>query len=120
MVSRLIHTIGEIAWISLYNVLPLQGLIYVNSWPIYSYYSSIFYILVTGEANFAMPCTRLTIGGFTQPGIARALIELPSNAEKGLSHRFVWLFPKPLFGAFTTLGEVDKEFQESLGENADE
>ena len=62
-----------------------------------------FTILVTGEANFAMPCTRLTIGGFTQPGIARALIELPSNAEKGLSHRFIWLFPKPLFGAFTTL-----------------
>ena len=66
-----------------------------------------------------MESTSLIVGGFTQPGIARALIELPSNAEKGLSHRFVWLFPKPLFGAFTTLGEIDKEFQENLGENVD-
>ena len=41
---------------------------------------------VTGETNFAMPYTRLTVGGFTQPGLARSLIELPSNAEKGLSH----------------------------------
>ena len=55
---------------------------------------------VTGETNFAMPYTRLTVGGFTQLGLARSLIELPSNAEKGLSHRFLWVFPSPLFGKF--------------------
>ena len=74
-------------------------------------FAVLFFIQVTGEANFTMPRTHLTVGGFTQPGVARALIELPSNAEKGLSHRFIWLFPKPLFGKFSTLGEVDKEFQ---------
>ena len=41
--------------------------------------------------------TRLTVGGFTQPGVARALIDLPSNTDKGLSHRFLWIFPKPLW-----------------------
>jgi len=77
----------------------------------------LFCVLVTGEANFSMPCTCLTIGGFTQPGVARALIELPSNAEKGLSHCFLWLFPKPLFGKFSNLGEVDKEFQLNMGKH---
>ena len=67
-------------------------------------------ILVSGEANFAMTSTRLTLGGFTQPGVARSLIELPGNNEKGLPHRFIWIFPKPLFGAFETLGEVDPDF----------
>lgn len=68
--------------------------------------------IVTGDANFAMESTCLTIGEFTQPEVARALIEQP---EKGLSHRFLWLFPKPLFGQFTSLGEVDKGFQFNLG-----
>ena len=72
---------------------------------------------VTGDTNFAMPFTRLTVGGFTQPGVARSLIELPSNAEKGLSHRFMWLFPAPLFGTFSSLGEVDKEFQRTIGKD---
>ena len=47
--------------------------------------------------------TRLTIGGFTQPGAARNLIEMPSNSEKSLSHKLVWIFPKPLYGNFASL-----------------
>ena len=42
--------------------------------------------VVSGDANFNMMGTRLTIGGFTQPGVARNIIDMPSNAEKGLSH----------------------------------
>ena len=55
------------------------------------------------------------MGGFTQPGVARNLIEQPSNAEKGLSHRFLWVFPKPVYGTFDTLEKVDRDFQVKLG-----
>lgn len=72
---------------------------------------------VTGETNFTMPYTRLTVGAFTQPGLARSLIELPSNAEKGLSHQFLWVFPSPLFGKFSSLGEADKDFQRTMGKS---
>ena len=72
-------------------------------------------ILVGGEANFAMTSTRLTIGDFTQPGVARNLIEMPSNSEKGLSHRFLWIFPKPLYGKFATLENVDNVFSSKIG-----
>ena len=41
------------------------------------------FFFMTGEANFTMPSTRLTVRGFTQAGVARAIIELSSNAEKG-------------------------------------
>ena len=47
--------------------------------------------IVTGEANFTMASTNLTLGGFTQPAVARSMIELPANAEeKGLSQRFTF------------------------------
>ena len=62
-----------------------------------------------------MSSTRLTIGGFTLPGVARNLIEMPSNSEKGLSHRFVWMFPKPLYGKFAMLENVDKNFSSKIG-----
>ena len=61
-----------------------------------------------------MTSTRLTIGGFTQAGVARNLIDMPSNSEKGLTHRFLWLFPKPLFGKFSCLHELDPTFTEEL------
>lgn len=67
-------------------------------------------LAVCGDANFVMSSTYLTVGGFTQPGVARALIEMPANAEKGLSHRFIWLFPNPLYEKFSNLGEVDENF----------
>lgn len=61
-----------------------------------------------------MSSTRLTIGGFTQAGVARSLIEMPSNSEKGLSHRFLWMFPKPLFGTFAALEEVNQGFTDEM------
>ena len=61
--------------------------------------SSFFNAAVTGEANFAMQSTRLTIGGFTQPGVARSLIEQPTNAEKGLKRAS----PTDLCGYFPSL-----------------
>ena len=70
---------------------------------------------VTGEANFVMPTTRLTIGGFNQPAIARGLIELPRNAEKGLSQRFLWLFPKPVCTTMKELEPINQEFYDTLG-----
>lgn len=62
-----------------------------------------------------MKNTRLTIGGFTQPGVARNLIEMPANAAKGLSHRFIWLFPRPVYGNFDSLEEVQEDFNTRIG-----
>ena len=73
------------------------------------------YIIVTGEANFSMQSTSLTVGGFNQPSVARSLIELPGNAEKGLSQRFLWIFPKPVYGQFGSLEPTDKNFKEKTG-----
>ena len=70
---------------------------------------------VTGEANFTTPTTRLTIGGFNQPTIARTLIESPRNAEKGLSQRFLWLFPKPMCTTMKELEPINLEFYNTLG-----
>ena len=70
---------------------------------------------MSGDANFVMSATGLTIGGYTQPGVARNLIDMPANSEKGLSHRFIWIFPKPLFGKFATLEEIEKKFSDDLG-----
>ncbi len=73
------------------------------------------FLIVTGEANFSMQTTSLTVGGFNQPSVARSLIELPGNAEKGLSQRFLWFFPKPVYGQFDTLEPINKNFVEKLG-----
>ena len=70
---------------------------------------------VTGDANFSMRSTSLTVGGFNQPSVARALIELPGNAEKGLSQRFLWIFPRPVYGEFHTLEPTDKTFTDKIG-----
>lgn len=61
-----------------------------------------------------MSATRLTVGGFTQAGTARNLVDMPANSEKGLSHRFLWVFPKPLYGKFSSLEKIDKTFTTSL------
>ena len=61
-----------------------------------------------------MSSTQLTVGGFTQPGVARGLIEMPATAEKGFSHRFLWFFPNPLFEDFSSLGEVDRDFVQNI------
>lgn len=62
-----------------------------------------------------MEQTSLTIGGFTQPAVARSLIEMPANIEKGLSTRFLWVFPKPCYSKFSSLQPVDSHFTNSLG-----
>jgi len=43
-------------------------------------------ILATGEANFSLGATSLTVGGFNQPVVAQSLIEMPGNNEKGLTY----------------------------------
>ena len=63
-----------------------------------------------------MERTALTVGGFTQPGVAKGLIELPASSEKGLTQRFLWLFPKPSFAKFDMLEMIDETFSEHLGE----
>jgi len=62
-----------------------------------------------------MQSTYLTVGGFTQPHVARNIIEMPSSIEKGFSHRFLWFFPKPLYQKFDDLTEIDQGFCDSFG-----
>ena len=64
-----------------------------------------------------MPSTNLTVGGFTQPGTAHSLIDIPAYTEKGFSQRFLWHFPAPLCEHIDSLGEVDKEFMEKLSKS---
>ena len=59
--------------------------------------------------------TGLTIGGFTQPSVARNLIEIPANVEKGLCQRFLWVVPKPASVGFKDLKKVDTNFTVSVG-----
>lgn len=73
-------------------------------------------LTVSGDANFDMDRTALTVGGFTQPIVAKSLIELPASVEKGLTQRFLWLSPKPSFAKFETLEMVHEGFCTYLGE----
>ena len=45
---------------------------------------------VSGEANFTIHHIGLTVGGFTQPSVARNILEHQANVEKGLCQRFLW------------------------------
>ena len=56
----------------------------------------ILFCLVTGHANFHMERTALTVGGFTQPSVARTIIEQVTGAERGFSQRFLWICPSLL------------------------
>ena len=76
----------------------------------------ICYLVVPGDANFEMKYTGLTVGGFTQPAVARTLMELPTNAEKGFSQRFLWCIPKPNIVRFDDLQRVDRDFSASISE----
>jgi len=64
---------------------------------------------------FSMDSTCLTVGGFSQPSVARALIQQSGSAEIGLSQRFMWLFPQPSYARFETLEGVDSYFTSTLG-----
>lgn len=70
---------------------------------------------MSGDANFTMKHTGLTIGGFTQPVVARNLIEIQANVEKGLCQRFLWIAPQPATVSFNELQRVDEEFSTALG-----
>ena len=71
--------------------------------------------VVTGDANFSMESTSLTVGGFSQPSVARVLIKQPGSAEIGLAQRILWLFPQPTYSRFDTLKAVDDQFTDNLG-----
>lgn len=75
----------------------------------------ITFCVVSGEANFKMEHTGLTIAGFTQANVAKGLIESIPNVEKGLSQRFHWLIPKPNPIKFADLQSVDKGFSDAIG-----
>lgn len=63
-----------------------------------------------------MEATSLTIGGFSQPSVARAIVEQSGSVETGLAQRFMWLFPKPSYAKFQELEAVDERFTDLLGE----
>ena len=63
-----------------------------------------------------MTHTGLTVG-FIQPAVARGLIEHPSNIEKGLCQRFLWIAPKPNPTLFDELQCIDKDFTTAIGES---
>jgi len=56
----------------------------------------------------------LSVGGFTQPSVARTLIEQQNSAERGFCQRFLWIFPKPVFGKFKSLEPVKSDFNKSI------
>lgn len=59
--------------------------------------------------------TGLSLGGFTQPCVARNMLEHPANVEKGLCQRFLWLVPEPTTVAFEELQCVDSSFSTAIG-----
>ena len=63
-----------------------------------------------------MKRTSLAIAGFTQPGVARTLIEPHSSSAWLLSEIFLWVFPKPVFGHLQTLSGNEPELCQVLGE----
>ena len=67
---------------------------------------------VAGNTNFHTDRTALTVGGFTLPTLAQALIELPTRIEKDLTPHFLWIFqhsflPLNLLKFSHYLGEVE-------------
>ena len=71
--------------------------------------------VVSGDADFAMSSTMITIGGFTQPGVARSIIEAPTNMDRGFSHHFLWFFPPTQYASFASLTEINQIFVDKLG-----
>ena len=71
--------------------------------------------IVSGEANFQMKRTALTVGGFTQPVVAKGLIEQSQSVEKGLVQRFLWISPKPSYSSYAELQPANDKFSDYLG-----
>lgn len=72
---------------------------------------------MSGDANFEMRRTGLTLGGFMQPSIARNLLEQHASVEKGLCQRVLWCAPKPTVASFEELEKVDNQFTASVGKH---
>ena len=73
---------------------------------------------VLGDANFSMNRTGITLGGFSQPSVARSLIELQPNvlmSIRKLCQRFLWLVPQPNLEKFDQLQKVDVDFISGIG-----
>ena len=62
-----------------------------------------------------MERTSLVAAGFTQPTVARGIIEGQAAAQRGFSQRFVWIFPKPMFGHLETITGDDQEESKIMG-----
>lgn len=62
-----------------------------------------------------MPFTGLTLGGFLQPSVARSLIEVQANVDKGLCQRFLWLVPERIIADVDQLQKPDPDFVKSIG-----
>ena len=71
--------------------------------------------IVTGQANVSVERTSLVVGGFTQPTVARGIIEGQAGAQRGFSQRFLWIFPKPVFGHLETITGDDQEESKIMG-----
>ena len=69
---------------------------------------------MSGEANFEMKRTGLTLGGFIQPSISRNLLEQGANVEKGLCQRLLWFVPKPTPVPFNQLQKFNEDFSASI------
>ena len=63
----------------------------------------------------SMESISLTVAGFSQPNVGRALIEQPGSAEVGLAQHFLFNFPQPTYSHFDTLKPVDGRFTENIG-----
>ncbi len=64
-----------------------------------------------GQSNFSMDRTSLIFGGFTQP-----IIEGQGGSQKGFCQRFMWVFPKPIFGHLDTLTTTnDQDLSKLMG-----
>ena len=68
-----------------------------------------------GEVNFRMKRTALTVGGLTQPMVARSLMESPQCVDKGLVQRFLWIFPRPSYSSYSELEPASRSFCQFLG-----
>lgn len=80
-----------------------------------SHNECFFLMTVSGDANFQMQHTGMTLGGFIQPSVARSLIEVQANVEKGLCQRFLWLVPQPTIVKFDQLQQVEASFVDTIG-----
>lgn len=90
------------------------GMYHLGQWSCCS--TGHVYVVVSGDANFTMDKTALTVGGFTQPSVSRSVIELPASVDKGFAQRFLWIFPEPSFSDFDSLEPVDETFSSYIGE----